>query len=151
MAGISNDMKGINSIKGADNDIYNYFHDKITGNPTIEGIQETIAEYNNSKDLLTAVPNVAAAVKTSVDAAGTDKSIVDLQNADFSKKTKDEILTIQTQINDQDIPRILADINSRPDIQKARAIFEFKKGKDILDKSEYNGYDDFDDYLMPLK
>jgi hypothetical protein len=150
MAGISNEMKGINNIKGADNDIFNYFHDKITGNPTIDGIQDTIKEYNDYKDLLTAVPNVASAVKTSVESAGTDQEILDLQKADFSKKSSDEILSMEKKVNEQDIPRILADANSKPEIQKARAIFEFKKEKGILDAADYNGYDDFDDYLKDM-
>jgi hypothetical protein len=150
MAGIAGEMKGINSIKGADNAIFNYFHDKITGNPTIDGIQETIKEYNDYKDLLTAVPNIAAAVKTSVESAGTDSEITDLQKADFSKKNSDEILSMEKKVNEQDIPRILADANSKPEIQKARAIFEFKKKKGILDKAEYNGYDDFDSYLKDM-
>lgn len=150
MAGIADQMKGINNIKGADNDIFNYFHDKITGNPTIDGIQDAIAEYNNYKDLLTAVPNISAAVKTSVESAGTDSEITNLQKADFSKKKSDEILSMEKKVNEQDIPRILADVNSKPEIQKARAIFEFKKEKGILDKAEYNGYDDFDDYLKDM-
>ena len=150
MAGIAGEMKGINSIKGADNDIFNYFHDKITGNPTIDGIQDAIAEYNDYKDLLTAVPNISAAVKTSVESAGTDSEITNLQKADFSKKNSDEILSMEKKVNEQDIPRILAGVNSKPEIQKARAIFEFKKEKGILDKAEYNGYDDFDDYLKDM-
>lgn len=150
MAGIASQMNGINNIKGADNDIFNYFHDKITGNPTIDGIQDAIAEYNDYKDLLTAVPNIGAAVKTSVESAGTDSEITNLQKADFSKKSSDEILSMEKKVNEQDIPRILADVNSKPEIQKARAIFEFKKEKGILDKAEYNGYDDFDDYLKDM-
>lgn len=150
MAGIASQMNGINNIRGADNDIFNYFHDKITGNPTIEGIQDAIAEYNKYKDLLTAVPKLSDAIESGVKAAGLDKYVVDLQTADFSKKSKDEILQLENKINEEDIPKIITDLNANPEIQKARAIFEFKKEKDILDTKEYGGYDDFDDYLENL-
>lgn len=150
MAGIAQNMKGINSIKGADNDIFNYFHDKITGNPTIEGIQAAIDEYDQNRDLLTAIPKITEVVKNEVGVAGMDKIIEDVSKADFSKKSDAEILAFQTKINDQDIPGVIKNLNANPEIQKARRIFEFKKQKDILDTTDYNGFDDFDDYLEDL-
>jgi hypothetical protein len=150
MADVSKKMEGINGIKGADNDVYNYFHDKIMTNPTVEGIRETIEEYNNSKDLLTAIPKVTDAVTNSVGAAGLDVLIEDLKKADFSSKKSDEILTLTKEINETKIPAILANLNSNPEIQKARGIFDFKKEKGIFDKAQYGGFEDFDEYLKDL-
>lgn len=150
MADVSKKMEGINSIKGADNDVYNYFHDKIMTNPTVEGIRETIEEYNDNKDLLTAIPKVTDAVANSVGVAGMDVLIEDLKKADFSKKTSDEILTLTKEINETKIPTILANLNANPEIQKARGIFEFKKKKGILDKAQYGDFEDFDEYLRDL-
>ena len=150
MANIASEMKGINTIKGADNDIFNYFHDKITNNPSITGIQETIAEYNQNKDLLTAIPKVTDAVASSVGAAGLDVLIEDLKKADFTNKKGDEILSLTKEINETKIPSILANLNANTEIQKARGIFEFKKEKGILDKAQYGGFEDFDEYLKDL-
>jgi len=142
MQGYEQDMREIKSIKGADNDAYNFYVKQIGEAKVPEDVAKVVTSYRENKDLLAKAPDNRKAVATVVNSVPLDTEITAIKTAALNMKQID----LKKEIPDDKLEPILQTIKSSQEAQLEEKLFDFKKENGI-DDPEFANYSTYDEYL----
>lgn len=142
MQSYEQDMREIKSIKGADNDAYNFYVKQIGEAKVPEDVAKVVTSYRENKDLLAKAPDNRKAVATVVNSVPLDTQITAIKSAALNMKQID----LKKEIPDDKLEPILQTIKSSQEAQLEEKLFDFKKENGI-DDTEFANYSTYDEYL----
>jgi len=142
MQGYEQDMKEIKSIKGADNDAYNYYVEKIGEAKLPDDVANIVKDYRENKDLLAKAPDLPKAVAATVNATAKNKDIVDI-----GKLGKFDKLTIKSSIPDEKVQDIFEVAKNSEASKLEEQLYDFKQ-KNAISDPEFDKFNSYDEYLM---
>jgi hypothetical protein len=142
MQGYEQDMREIKSIKGADNDAYNYYVEKIGEAKVPEDVAKVVVDYRENKDLLAKAPDLQKAVAATVNATAKDKDIVDI-----GKLSKFDKVTIKSSIPDDKVQDVFEVAKNSESSQLEEKLYNFKQANGIRDP-KFDQFNSYDEYLM---
>mgnify|MGYP003642826202 CR=1 FL=1 len=145
----SNEMKGyeqnineIEAVKGADNDAYNFYVNKIGEAKDPAAVDAVVTSYRENKDLLAKAPDIRDAVSKVVSIKPLDTEVEEIKKAALGMKEVD----MKKYLATDKIQGIIDEIKAEEESKLAEKLFDFKKENGIEDPA-FSNYDTYDDFL----